>query len=212
MEHPREAGLSDDRLRWQEQIVRRSREALDLAIPGASGSVGACLYQSHFLLQELQRDGVRGVVQAGNAHWQRVTDEKLRDESEHLTHVGYQWDPWSIESRVATKCGLLPEMHVWVGIPATRELVDLVPRQFGMLCEALGVPWEAPALPDYLWAQNYPGAIYGPDLAATVFAARLLWEMFEPAYLVTLAFPAPPVRGDLRPERLKELLDATVPH
>jgi hypothetical protein len=72
----------------------------------------------------------------------------------------------------------MPEMHVWVGIPSTGEVVDLTTcylvKQAHMRA---GINWTADLPPDYLWSNQPPmGVVYRPNRDATLLAMRFLVE------------------------------------
>lgn len=71
--------------------------------------------------------------------------------------------------------GLLPEVHCWVEIPATREIVDLTTRYLVFRAARAGIKWTAPEPPPFVWTAELPDdAVYTPDQLATTFAGALL--------------------------------------
>jgi hypothetical protein len=63
----------------------------------------------------LLQKGYRALIQAGSMSWPIVSPGQ--DDGKAATHFSYEWSPWREESQVALKLGLLPEIHVWVGLP-----------------------------------------------------------------------------------------------
>ena len=51
-----------------------------------------------------------------------------QDDGTAPTHFSYEWSPWREESQAALKLGLLPEIHVWVGLPDQNELLDFATK------------------------------------------------------------------------------------
>jgi hypothetical protein len=86
--------------------------------------------------------------------------------------------------------GALPEIHVWVGLLDTNEIVDFSTGHLREIAEECGLTWATPDPPDYVWAgaDTMPeGVVYTPNMDATLYAGRTLWKLFKPDYLKQLA-------------------------
>jgi hypothetical protein len=66
--------------------------------------------------------GHRAILQVGSMSWHILPSDQ--DNGNKPTHFSYEWSPWRPESQVALKLGLLPEIHIWIGLPDENELVD----------------------------------------------------------------------------------------
>lgn len=138
----------------------------------------ACLYWAATLIDELSVNGIRGILQAGTLMWPRIRPEQ--DDGVSPTHFSYVWEANSSTTRTRIAQGLMPEMHVWVGIPETQEIVDLTTRYLKGQCQQLiGHEWIGDDPPHHLWCKCEelpPGVIYRPDRLATMIAWRLLFK------------------------------------
>jgi hypothetical protein len=140
--------------------------------------VGNCLeiaWQGYLLLKGRSP---RTIIQAGSASWPRVPPEL--DDGVMNTHFSYVWDPDSYAARLALagvfqaarlggrKGFSLPEMHVWLARPDTRDIIDFTTGLWPEACKlTIGEEWLAPPPPDYLWADELPeGVHYAADRSA----------------------------------------------
>jgi len=83
-----------------------------------------------------------------------------------------EWSPWREESQAALKLGLLPEIHVWVGLPDQNELLDFTTKFLPEQAAKEGLIWRTPPPQDFLWCgpvELPEGVIYKPDLDAIGF-------------------------------------------
>ena len=70
------------------------------------------------------------------------------------------------------KLGLLPEIHVWVGLPDQNELLDFATKFLPEQAAKEGLAWRTPPPPDFLWcgpSELPEGVLYKPDLDAIGF-------------------------------------------
>src|SRR3989337_2001670 len=81
-----------------------------------------CLYYAHHTASVLWKHGKRTVIQAGSLQWPRV--KKEQDAGVMNPHFAYMWSPNDQASQISAFMGNLPEMHVWVGIVESQEIVD----------------------------------------------------------------------------------------
>ena len=139
---------------------------------------------SHQTAAVLWQHGLPAVIQAGSLQWPRVRREE--DDGQIDTHFAYMWTPTSPKSALSVALGNLPEMHVWVGILSSQEIVDFTTRHLRLAAEARGMIWTAVDPPRYLWcpAAGTPDrVVYRPDRDASIYACTLLKRLFDPAYL-----------------------------
>jgi hypothetical protein len=131
---------------------------------------GRCLYWSLALMGVLLERGYRALIQAGSLSWPIVLPG--HDDGKSPTQFSYEWSPWREESQAALKLGLLPEIHVWVGLPDRNELLDFSTKYLPEQAAKEGLVWRTPQPPDFLWcgpSELPEGVIYKPDLAAIAF-------------------------------------------
>jgi hypothetical protein len=145
---------------------------------------GQCLYYAHHTASVLWRHGVQAVIQAGSLQWPRVRRDE--DDGTIATHFAYMWSPGAVDSAMSVAMGNLPELHVWVGILDTQEIVDFATQH--LVADALKcrMIWTAAAPPRYLWcpANSLPDwVVYRPDREASIYACTVLKQLFNPAYL-----------------------------
>jgi hypothetical protein len=155
--------------------------------PGSSA--GLCLHYARFGLEEVAAlpGKPRVCVQAGSAFWPRVPVEQ--DDGITSLNFGYQFDarhPLTLLALAGVLLGrgsgaALPEMHVWLGLPDSQELIDFTAGQWPVQCQALlGEPWLTPTPPDFLWcpASELPERVYyRPQREATLLAGRLIHQL-----------------------------------
>ncbi len=131
---------------------------------------GRCFYWSLTLMGLLLQKGYRALIQAGSLSWPIVPAGQ--DDGHSPTHFSYEWSPWREESQAALRLGLLPEIHVWVGLPDQNELLDFTTKFLPEQAAKEGLAWHTPPPPDFLWCRpdELPeGVIYKPDLDAIGF-------------------------------------------
>jgi len=131
---------------------------------------GRCLYWSLTLMGVLLQNGYRALIQAGSMSWPIVPPGQ--DDGKSPTHFSYEWSPWREESQAALKLGLLPEIHVWVGLPDQNELLDFTTKFLPEQAAKEGLIWRTPAPPDFLWcgpSELPEGVLYKPNLNAIGF-------------------------------------------
>lgn len=142
----------------------------------------ACLYWSFHTLVELRRYSVHGALQAGTAYWPRVSAEDFEAHPDDLfTHFGFQWSPQSVASAASVAMGNLPEMHIWVGLVETQEILDLSTGHLPEACRIiLDKDWPGPKPPKFYWGRacEVPAMVsYQPNEEATIYAGRLIQKL-----------------------------------
>jgi hypothetical protein len=131
---------------------------------------GRCFYWTLTLMGVLLQYGYRALIQAGSMSWPIVPPGQ--DDGTSPTHFSYEWSPWREESQAALKLGLLPEIHVWVGLPDSNELLDFSTKYLPEQAAKEALVWRTPLPPDFLWcgpSELPDGVLYKPDLDAIGF-------------------------------------------
>jgi hypothetical protein len=159
----------------KQRLYDKAKEKLIAWYGSGSAGQGACLYWTQVGLIELQQAGFRVVLQAGQMSWPMVAPEL--DDGRIATHFSYMWSPDTEQSHAAIAAGKLPEMHTWVALPITGELVDFSTGLFPTLArDRCGAQWTAAPPPLFLWGRPPDGVIYRPNRQATLYADRFLRE------------------------------------
>lgn len=157
-----------------------SARALEFARSRGVPEEGSCLYLAYYGALEIALRGLRPLLQAGSAGWPRVRTEE--DNGAGPTHFSYVWSPAEEPSRMALAVGLMPEMHVWIGLPDSGEIVDFSTGLFPVQAKKLmGYDWPLELLPpSYFWGG--PAALgrayYNPDMAAIRCALRYIGDIY----------------------------------
>ena len=145
---------------------------------------GLCIYYANTVANLLHRHGLHVVIQAGSLQWPRI--RRAEDDGVTNSHFAYMWSPHTTASLRSMSIGNLPEMHVWVGLIESQELVDFSTRHFKEAAQKLGMTWTADSPPPYVWcpANQLPDWVrYTPNREATLFACHILEKLFHPRYL-----------------------------
>ena len=136
----------------------------------------ACLYWMHAGMVTLNQHGIQCWPAAGTARFHIQPDDGK------MTHFSFEWngDPNAELRRQATLSGdqtSLPEMHCWIYLPSTEEVVDFSTGHLPTLAKAMGFEWKVTPPPSYIWSRVqslYPRAIYIPKRDATKLAIATL--------------------------------------
>lgn len=132
----------------------------------------SCLYMTLVGGMVLAKHGVRGVPQGGSMQFPMV--DLAQDDGVMNTHFAFVWDPESLDSRLAMAQDMLPEMHVWIGIPDTQEIVDFNTGTFPDFAKSINLDWPGAKPPKYIWdtcqALDKKGIVYRPNRKATQLA------------------------------------------
>ncbi len=136
---------------------------------------GSCLYWTLTGLGILNSLGFRALLQAGSMSWPILPPDQ--DDGTAPTHFSYEWSPWREESKAALQLGLLPEIHMWIGLPDENELVDFSTKWLPQQAAHEGLVWRTEPPPNFLWCgpSDLPaGVIYRPNMEAIQFALNLI--------------------------------------
>ena len=145
---------------------------------------GLCLFYAHHTAAVLWRHGLSAVIQAGSMQWPRIRREE--DDGVMDTHFAYEWTPGAADSALSVALGNLPEMHVWIGLLDSQEIVDFTTRHLKAAAAHRGFTWSAAEPPNYLWcrADSLPDwVVYRPNADASIYACTILKRLFDPPYL-----------------------------
>ncbi len=146
------------------RIVNDARSLAMRHWPEMVNKPGNCLYAAMSLMHVLDVIGIRAWIQAGTCYWPRLTPEQAKSEDDPIYSFGYEWEPNSFDTQVRIALDTLPEMHVWVAIPDTNEIVDLTSGQFPVQCQnLLKLDWPGIKPPDYFWCK-----VGGPEWPQSV--------------------------------------------
>jgi hypothetical protein len=157
---------------------------IERALARLENQPGLCLFTAHHTARVLWQHGQRAVIQAGSLQWPRI--KRSEDDGVVNTHFAYVWTPGALDSAVSVALGNLPEMHVWVGLMESQEIVDFTTRHLKTAAADHGMSWSAGDPPAYLWcpANETPDwVVYRPDRDASIYACTVLKRLFDPIYL-----------------------------
>lgn len=144
------------------------------------GNTGmSCLYWMQCGMIELQLFGIRSLPMAGSASFEFQPDDGK------MSHFSFIWngDPNAEMRRsVVPTAGAipLPEMHCWIYLPDSGEVVDFSTGYIPTLAKAMGFEWKATLPPPYIWARPEsisPRTIYTPEVDAIKLAVKMITGM-----------------------------------
>lgn len=140
-------------------------------------SAGRCVHTSLCLMVlAIKAYGYQLLPQGGSMFWRFVP--QAMDDGKIDTYFGYEWQGFTTEAIRYFASGNLPEMHVWLCDPQTKEVID--PTTFDLpkqAKESKGFDWHTDLPPDYLWTEfrSLPkDALYRPSPGACYAALELL--------------------------------------
>lgn len=119
---------------------------------------GGCIFWTLSGLKILHREGYQALPQAGNLQWPIVTHQT--DDGVGPTHFSYMWSPKEFGSVLSIVQGGIPEIHTWIGLADTREIIDFSTGYLRYCAEGMGFKWKAPDPPKYLWMKEFPRDVY----------------------------------------------------
>lgn len=154
------------------EIVHRIREEANALARSIGWAIeGNCLLTSISLTVALCEEfKVRAVLQAGSASWPRI--DLAKDDGNIMTHFSYMFSDDAESMMDVLIRRRLPELHCWVGIVDTQEIIDPTTCYLKKQCERLtSMKWTAPEPPDFIWcsptSKDWPqGVVYRPHHAA----------------------------------------------
>ena len=156
---------------YKEMLYQRAREHLIAQHGSTEARAGLCYHWAESAFLALSNFGLRPIFQAGDMEWPMVTPEQ--DDGVSATHFSYIWS----EKRGTTLSpeGNLPEIHIWLGLLETNEIVDFATGTLKTLAvEKHGMKWPGPPPPKFIWGAPPAHARYKPYKEATLFVYELL--------------------------------------
>lgn len=145
-------------------------------IPG-----GCCLpFATHGAYVINQETGLTPILQAGSADFRYIHPKY--DDGQINTHFSYHWDPEHPATMEAVTLGKMPEVHCWLAIRETREIVDFSTGFIERQALRRGLLWQNDPLPDFVWfkeGEQPPGLRYLPDIDAIQFILAFLTKKVE---------------------------------
>lgn len=139
-----------------------------------------CLWFAYFTALAIGNRGGRPVIQAGSAYWPIIPREMAELDYPGVHRFGYEFTPGAHNALILRSRGYLPEIHCWVGLPNSGELIDVTTCYWKRCCAELfpDEKWLAPDPPDYFWQINtrpFPwGVDYRPDRQAIYFVHQII--------------------------------------
>lgn len=123
---------------------------------------------------------------AGSATWPRLPAEEMPEDNAMFS---YFWQTDHPQTKLAMQ-GIfldqegrpgsiaLPEIHIWLGIPETREIIDFTTGYLPLACkQTTGMDWPGPKPPLYFWGRELPDNWeYRSTREATLFATKHILE------------------------------------
>ena len=167
----------------KQRIYEKSRSLLCRRFPHIiTGGKGSCFYATATALVYLREAGLPVVLQAGSMSWPIIRREQ--DDGKRDTHFSYMWEiedtiPDPVRPFLVT--GHIPEVHCWLGIPETHELIDFsMPEMRKHARNELGEDAAGMVVPDYLWSNKLPDWVfYEPFRKATELAYVIVEKILE---------------------------------
>ncbi len=163
------------------RVARYRREARQVG--------GVCMYAALAGRRELQERGIKAAVIGGSLQWPMATPEE--DDGVSATHFAYMWERgWqggklSVLQQVCMVPFVgLPEVHCWLQIEDTGELVDFSLYSLHAAAERV-LGREATRkmkVPDYIWGQAPENVVYTPVQDATLFCDILVSCVMAPEF------------------------------
>jgi len=83
----------------------------------------ACLFWAAATNHIFRLHNIRSEIAAGSMNWPIVP--KHLDDGVRPTHFSYEFEPDGRSMILSSYLGCLPEMHIWVQLTDTHEIVDL---------------------------------------------------------------------------------------
>jgi len=135
----------------------------------------ACIFWCYVTAHFLREAGLNPLIQAGTMLWPRKYPPL--DPNDNDCTFGYLCTHDLQAMTEDIKDGRLPELHAWIVLPETLEIVDPTTKYLDVQCRRVFRRfWLGPQPPDYIWGtvDVLPdGAVYIPcadAIAATLVA------------------------------------------
>ena len=140
----------------------------------------ACFSTAFFTVLRLYGAGIRASIQGGSRQWPIIPPEK--DDGECATHLSWMWSPTDLRTLESLAAGRAPEVHCWVGIPESGELIDLTTCHLKENAADAGLVWRVDEPPDYIWVDGFgelpEDVVYLAELEATEFVNTMCKTLF----------------------------------
>jgi len=139
-----------------------------------------CFSTAFFTMLRLHKKGIKSSIQGGSRQWPIIPREE--DDGKCNTHLSLMWSPTDPRTIRSLSAGRAPEVHCWVGIPESGELIDLTTCHLKENAADAGIDWRVADPPDYLWVDGFSDlpedVVYLADLDATNFVNVLVKTLF----------------------------------
>lgn len=160
----------------KDKIVEDVRKALIEDFPELD-AVNSCLYATVYMSFALRNRNIVALPQAGSMSWLFVDPKK--DDGVSPNTFSFIWSPTEANSIGAMMAGNLPEMHFWVGLPQTQEIVDINTCYFPQWQAKYDIgDWSAKKPPKYFWGDSQAlakhCASYEPVHAAMLYGNQVI--------------------------------------
>ncbi len=166
----------------KEEIYQAAADEFERKYHNPEFKGGNCVHWSLCAARVLNRYGFKPIIQGGTLQWPMVTEEE--DDKVTMSHMGYVWSPNNQISLAAMAAGYMPEMHVWLGLLDTQEIIDFSTGNFSKWALAHNLPWRMPPSPKYLWGKPPPWTVYEAIEEATVLAFQLMQTVINSERIV----------------------------
>lgn len=179
----------------RDQVFSEVRQLVEKVIDCTPDKIDlnkSCLFHSVIGIHVLKRrlGFSRVVLQSGSAFWPRTTEEAGEKDLTLNTHFGYLWesDKYNDMIQAALEVNLTPsmvklEIHTWIGIPSTGEIIDFTTGLWPSACkEMTGDDWLIEHPPEYLWClpKHWPSRVsYKPDRVASILSFKYACKLYE---------------------------------
>ena len=164
----------------KDEVAHVVQYMVDFYWPDLTPGLGSCLQHTVVGHLELKRRGIETVIQAGSICWPIIKPED--DDGVCNTHFSMMWEPDHPNSVLSTQTGGMPEIHAWLGIVESQELIDFATYQLKDLAKTTaGLEWTGEDPPEYLWTEGseLPGGVrYTPVGDAVEYVHGIIPHMW----------------------------------
>lgn len=143
--------------------------------PNTNTFGGACFLYAGYGFKVLEQLGYEPLIQAGSCSWPIIPKEE--DDGACDTHFSFIFKEEEAIQHITR--GRIPEIHVFLYLQKTEELVDFSTHDLPRVCNnIIGKKWSPKCLPPpFLWCHICdmpPGVNYEANLNATYFVRNAL--------------------------------------